>query len=98
MANLTDISVLNKKIEQLGLELETLKRNKDILKEKKFLSVKEVALLLDLTERTIYNKTSRGELLKVNMNSKKSYYLREDIEKYIEDNCPPKSDYRSLIF
>lgn len=71
-------------IEALLLDIKhSPKEQQNYVQSEKFLTVAEVALLLNLTVPTIYSKVSKGEL-PVMKRSKRLYFSDKDIQGYLK--------------
>lgn len=59
---------------------------KEPIKDKEFLSVKEAAILLNMSSKTIYRLIERNELNSFNFSDRKTTIRRKDIDFYFDAN------------
>lgn len=89
------------KIELNNIEVETIKAKPfEEIRHKEFLTVSEVAKLLNSCKQTIYNVINNGTLKATNILEKKTLIRRADIERLFDMPTPVKSalDERDLEY
>ena len=82
------------KVKQSNIETTRIKIQPiEQLKAKEFLTVREVAQLLNCSVRSVYYYTKSGAISAVNLGQRMTRVKRSEIDKLFQSNSQPQTDY-----
>lgn len=99
--NLRNLKIAQSNIETNAVKEKKPKANINDIKDKDYLAVSEVSVLLNMSTKTVYRLIERNELNAHNFSIRKTLVRRKDIEEYFEKNLAEfqksKKEYKDTI-